>query len=314
MKKENYIKKAVSLIIALIILNFAIITISGSIQTNDPSSSKLILKSNDLIDVMTQGLKNELIIEKLEQYLGEKLEIAKTKSSSESSINSLYVSRSVETINNKSNVTITILNVGNAPLENVYLFEAVPISIINDVHELKEFYPRHYDIIINEKINIQWNLKPIQTSIIAWRLGTIEDDYTISYNINKKITANDMGPPIIIQTITVIDEEPTIEEPLPTEDEKPIFYDITTKGISENAIDVVPTTNLWWYAIIGIIAGALTLGYYIKPPTVSQAHRKAQLQHKQADLLHTMGELTKSQAMHSKANKLYVQVSRMRKK
>ncbi|PLW79880.1 hypothetical protein C0585_05490 [Candidatus Woesearchaeota archaeon] len=181
---------------------FAITTLP-KVELEYLSMSNLVPQLIDLEMVIESGLSDSLMIERLEKYLGKKMDIKKTIKASHELVENLHIKRDVKSTHNKSIMTFSIRNDHEEAISFISV-EAVPKSIVYDIYQLYEFNPRIYDMIIREDPVIQWSFGEADTAIVAWEIKELQpgDEAVFSYSLNAVFNVEEYPAPIIVKPVT----------------------------------------------------------------------------------------------------------------
>jgi len=157
---------------------------------------------SDIQAVISSGLLDATLTDKMGNYLAGIIDIKRTEEASKELVKGLGISRAVDELGNTSKMTVKIKNNKNEPV-SFMLVEAVPKSIVHDIYALKNFVPRQYDLIIREDPVIQWSFGEAETSIVAWEIRDLKpgDSAVFSYELDTKIDVIKYPAPIVIKPI-----------------------------------------------------------------------------------------------------------------
>lgn len=157
---------------------------------------------SDIQAVISSGLKDATLTDKIGNYLAGTIDIGLTEEASKDLVKNLGISRAVDALSNTSKMTVIVKNNKNEPV-SFMLVEAVPKSIVHDIYALKNFAPRIYDLIIREDPVIQWSFGEAETSIVAWEIKDLKpgDSAVFSYELDGKIDVVKYPSPIIIKPV-----------------------------------------------------------------------------------------------------------------
>ncbi|MBN1502955.1 PGF-pre-PGF domain-containing protein [Candidatus Woesearchaeota archaeon] len=177
-----------------------------------------------------QALDDPLIITKLQEYLEFAIDVESSKQATGEIAELIELSKSIKQIDQDStSVEIIIKNTANQSIKDIFLIEAIPKAIIENIAEIKDPLPRVYDIVIKEDPIIQWRFREFDTSVVAWKIDLIEAmaELKLSYKIDSLFQADDHVSSIVVKVIQK-------EEGIPTGDVISVEPDLLKgKGISK---------------------------------------------------------------------------------
>ena len=179
---------------------FSVFAISGVASSAYLKQTSMNPTTKELQDISINALGDSLIQQKLSEYIGARLDVEATKAASVKGLESISLSRTVETFDTYTKMYVHIKNTGSQSISNFFIVEAVPKSIVEDIYELRDFSPRKYDVIIKEDPIISWKLKEVETAIVAWEFSSIApgEEIIFSYKIDEVFEADNYVAPIFV--------------------------------------------------------------------------------------------------------------------